>query len=78
MAVIVPPHRESLDGLDLEMQGDETEDKRFEVLNEVVKDPEAFGVGRLGHVDEGSDFGRLGLSASVPIELAQAQISYLE
>lgn len=52
-----------LDGLDLEVQGDEAEDQGLEVLDQIVEDAQALGVGGLGDVDEGANLG--GLEADV-------------
>lgn len=48
-----------LDGLDLEVQGNETEHQRLEVLNEVVEDAQAFWVGRVRNIVDRSNFGSL-------------------
>ena len=48
-----------LDGLDLEVQGDETEHERLEVLDEVVEDAQAFWVGRVRNIVDRSDLGSL-------------------
>ena len=41
------------------MQGDQTEDERLQILDEVVEYAQALGVRRFGHVGEGANFGRL-------------------
>ena len=41
------------------MQGREAEDEGLEVLDQVVEDAQALGVGGLGDVDEGANLGRL-------------------
>jgi hypothetical protein len=35
----------ALDGLDLEVQGDETEHERLKILDKIIKHPQALGVG---------------------------------
>lgn len=59
-AVSHPPRRFFLDWSSyLEMQGDQTEDERLEVLHQVVKDSQAFRIFALVHVDERSNLGSL-------------------
>lgn len=49
----------TLDRLDLEVKGDKTKDQSFKVLHQVVKDSQSLRVGRLGHVNQRSNLGRL-------------------
>lgn len=51
------------DRLDLEVQRNQAEDKRFKVLNQVVEHSKTLRVGRLSDVDKGTDF--RGLMASI-------------
>lgn len=65
----------ALDGLDLEMQGNQAEDQGLEVLHQVVEDTQALGVGRLGDVDERSNLGGLKadmLAANLDLQLLPA------
>ncbi len=41
-----------LDGLDLEVEPYQTEDQRFQVLHQVVEDPEPLRIGRLRHINQ--------------------------
>ncbi len=50
----------SLDGLDLEMQCNQGEHQRLQVLDKIVEDSEAFGILRLGDINQGAYFGSLG------------------
>ena len=43
----------------LEMQRDEREYKGLKILHQVVEDTQPFWVGRLGHIDEGSNLSSL-------------------
>lgn len=68
-------HASVLDGLDLEMQGDQAEDQCLEVLHQVVEDTQALRVGRLGDVDKGPNLGGLEidmLAANLDLELLSA------
>ena len=44
-----------LDWLDLEVERDQRENERLEILDEVVEDAESLWVGGLAHVNERSD-----------------------
>lgn len=48
-----------LDRLDLEVKRNQTEHQCFEVLHQVVKNSQSLRVSRFGHIDQGSNFGRL-------------------
>jgi hypothetical protein len=48
-----------LDGLNLEMQCDETENQGLQILDEVVKYSQPFGISGLGDINQGSNFGGL-------------------
>lgn len=50
---------------DLEMQGDQREDKRLEVLHEVIEDTKTFRILRLVHVHQRSYLGGLARKVSV-------------
>lgn len=47
------------DRLDLEVQCNETEDQRLQILDEVVKHSEAFWIRGFGHVVDRTNFGSL-------------------
>lgn len=47
------------DRLDLEVESYETENERLEILDEIIKDPETFRVGRVGNIIDGANFGSL-------------------
>ncbi len=64
-------HPRESDGLDLEMQGDETEHQRLQVLDQIVKDPQAFRVRRLGHVVDRANLGSLGRVSDRPDDTHQ-------
>ena len=51
--------RDGSDGLNAEVQADQREGEAFEVLDQVIKDPQAFRIRRLLYVEQRADLGRL-------------------
>jgi hypothetical protein len=63
--VIYPSHFGrilSLDGLDLEMQCNQGEHQRLQILDKIVENTEAFGILRLCDINQGAYFGSLSTS----------------